>query len=116
MTLFDHPLLNRLIEALSWTILHSFWQISVVVLVSSILLILFRKNSSRLRYGITFLSFCFIIGWSGLTFIEYLSTPDILGELSSTGNFDEIFISANNTIEQQNLFSSLNGENSGVVF
>ena len=110
MTLFDHPLINRLIEALSWTILHSFWQISVVVLVSSILLILFRKNSSRLRYGITFLSFCFIIGWSGLTFIEYFTTTDLLGELSSTDNFEEIFISANNTIEQQNLFSSLNGK------
>ena len=65
---------KRLIEAISWTILHSFWQVSVVVLLSAVVLMLLRKKASSIRYLVTLIGFGLIVGWSAVTFVEYYNT------------------------------------------
>lgn len=67
---------TRLIEAISWTILHSFWQVSVVVLLSAVVLMLLRKKASSIRYLVTLIGFGLIVGWSAVTFVEYYNTND----------------------------------------
>ncbi|MDX2305363.1 MAG: M56 family metallopeptidase [Microscillaceae bacterium] len=45
---------ENLLDALGWTIVHSLWQAGVIALLLAIVLIIMRKNSSEVRYFVTF--------------------------------------------------------------
>lgn len=43
---------DNIIEALGWTVLHSLWQATIIVLVIGLLLLSIPKKSAKIRYGI----------------------------------------------------------------
>ena len=98
---------NRLIEAISLTILHSIWQISLIVLFSSLLLLILRRHSSNLRYFITLVSFGLIILWSGVSFVDHYSHADSKETVLSTDNHPEMVV-LESTFGQKHLIPSIN--------
>lgn len=98
---------NRLIEAISWTILHSVWQISLIVLFSSLLLLIFRRHSSSLRYFITLVSLGLIIVWSGITFVDFYSNADIQETTLNTDIHTKMLVSES-IIDQKQLIPLIN--------
>jgi bla regulator protein BlaR1 len=44
---------NEFVHALGWTILHSVWQIALVAILLGILMVIFKKSSSSIRYYVS---------------------------------------------------------------
>lgn len=65
--LFNH----EIVPALGWTILHSFWQGLLIVLLLTISLVVLRKQSSQLRYLFGFLALLALVLCSAGTFCWY---------------------------------------------
>lgn len=61
---------NEIIDALGWTIIHSLWQGSILVMVLSLFLVIFRKFSAQVRYLVSFGTLLLMIVWSGFTFMN----------------------------------------------
>ncbi|MDA3865587.1 MAG: M56 family metallopeptidase, partial [Salinivirgaceae bacterium] len=59
---------NAIIDALGWTIIHSLWQGSILVIILSLFLVIFRKFSAQVRYLVSFGTLLLMITWSGFTF------------------------------------------------
>jgi beta-lactamase regulating signal transducer with metallopeptidase domain len=70
MNLINHFFASELIEAIGWTLVHSLWQGSAVVIVLAILLVIMRKNSAQLKYFVSFVSLIILLGWSVSTFVD----------------------------------------------
>ncbi len=85
------------IEAIAWTILHSFWQIAIISLLMSFVLKRFEKKNSKLKYGIglsamltsvivafgTFMFYIFEGSGTrqlGVNFIEGIQTLSVVNE------------------------------------
>jgi beta-lactamase regulating signal transducer with metallopeptidase domain len=64
---------NDIVHALGWTIIHSFWQGLLIVLVLTASLVLLRRHSSQLRYLAGYLALSALILCSTYTFFEVLS-------------------------------------------
>ncbi len=59
---------NIIIEALGWTLVHSLWQASLVLLLLAVLLLLFRRKSAVLKYFLSFMALAAILVWALFTF------------------------------------------------
>ncbi len=57
-------------EALGWTIVHSIWQGTVLLIMLLILLSVLKKYSSQVRYFISFTILVIMLGWSFSTFVK----------------------------------------------
>ncbi|MCW3788836.1 M56 family metallopeptidase [Plebeiibacterium sediminum] len=57
-------------EALGWTIVHSLWQGTILLMILLILLSILRKYSSQVRYFISFTIIVIMLGWSISTFVN----------------------------------------------
>ncbi len=57
-------------EALGWTIVHSLWQGTILLITLLILLSILKKYSSQVRYFISFTILVIMLGWSTSTFIK----------------------------------------------
>lgn len=67
-------------RALGWTMLHSIWQATLIALLAGILLLLLRRQSARLRYGVANLALLAVLLTSAATFCYYLqSSPGVGG-------------------------------------
>ena len=80
---------NTLINAISWTLVHTIWQGFILAFVSGIVILTSKKRTSNLRYNLlSGLFFCFIIA-VGLTFnYEYQ-------------NYDEAYVKSLKSSEEQ---------------
>ena len=83
MNLLGIIISTRIIQALGWTILHSIWQGSLVFILASLLLWLFRKHSSAFKYAVLCISLIVILGASVTTFLiaskdNHSSAPGVL--------------------------------------
>ncbi len=56
------------IEAIGWTLFHSLWQITLVVILLVILLEVLRNQTARTRYAVACLAMITCVGWSSITF------------------------------------------------
>ncbi len=63
---------NDIVQALGWTILHSFWQGLLIVVLLTISLVLLRKHSSRIRYLVAYVALLALAVCSIGTLIWYL--------------------------------------------
>lgn len=82
---------EQLIEAFGWTLLHSIWQISIVAISVTLILLLLRKNSAQARYFIAFSSLIIIAIWTSVTFnnaLKYANEKQALKiEMTSNPNY-----------------------------
>ncbi len=83
-------------EALGWTIIHALWQGFLILTCLLILLIILSKNSSQVRYIISFTALIIMFAWSASTFakayqyarekqelkVAIVNNPDFLKELT----------------------------------
>ncbi len=60
----------ELVEALGWTLVHSLWQGIVITIALALLIMILRKNSSQLKYFISFVALVVLLAWSGATFVR----------------------------------------------
>jgi beta-lactamase regulating signal transducer with metallopeptidase domain len=65
---------DRLINALGWTIIHSIWQISIIILGYFLLTSLFYKDRSQSRYNLGIVSLIVLLGATGITFWRIYSS------------------------------------------
>jgi bla regulator protein BlaR1 len=65
-------LLERIINALGWTILHSLWQVLLIGALMSLFCFFFRNHNASIRYNISVFSLVCILGLSVLTFYLYV--------------------------------------------
>ncbi len=66
------PLSQKLIHALSWTLIHSLWQGMVLAVLTGLLLLTMRKARPALRYnGLAGLLFTFMLVSGGTFWLEY---------------------------------------------
>ncbi|MEZ5082859.1 MAG: M56 family metallopeptidase [Bacteroidales bacterium] len=63
---------QTVMEAFGWTIIHSFWQISLIGLLLKVCLIIFRKKSPNISYNLALTGLITIIVVFSLTFIKYI--------------------------------------------
>jgi bla regulator protein BlaR1 len=73
MNLIQGILPDRMIDALGWTILHSFWQGLLIGILLFMLLYFYRNHNSVIRYNLSVLSLGMIFGLSIVTFIFYFN-------------------------------------------
>lgn len=78
MNTLDQFFQSDIVHALGWTILHSFWQGLLIVILLTIGLVVLRRHSSRLRYLAGYLALLSLALCSAGTF--YLHLPAATGE------------------------------------
>ncbi len=95
-------------EALGWTIVHSLWQGTVLLITLLILLSILKKYSSQVRYFISFTILVIMLGWSASTFVksyqyakekqvvkyELLKNPEYIKEIVAQNSSDNNGITA----------------------
>ena len=95
---------SEFIEATGWTIVHSLWQATIVAVVLTFLLLLIRRNSSQLKYIISFFAMLIIVGWSGITFANaynYAKEKTVLRDkISSDPSYIKLYLADKLQIEQ----------------
>ncbi len=64
---------NEIVHALGWTILHSVWQIALVAILLSILMIILKKSSSSIRYCVSVVALFVTFLIAVITFINEYS-------------------------------------------
>lgn len=64
-------------RALGWTMLHSIWQATLIALLAGILLLVLRRQSAQLRYGVANLALVAILLSAAGTFYYYLQLPPV---------------------------------------
>lgn len=82
----------ELIEAFGWTLIHSIWQIALVAICLTMVLLLMRKNSAQAKYIIAFSSLIVVVIWSTNTFqhaLRYATEKQAL-KVAMTSNPDYI--------------------------
>jgi beta-lactamase regulating signal transducer with metallopeptidase domain len=63
---------DKLIPALTWTLVHSLWQGLVLTVLASVVLLLTRRTTAALRYALLCaLFFCFLVGVLGSFLLEW---------------------------------------------
>ncbi|WP_207504484.1 M56 family metallopeptidase [Telluribacter humicola] len=77
MNIFHLPLSQKLIQALSWTLLHSLWQGLVLAVLTGGVLLTMRKARPALRYNVlAVLLVGFMVVSAGTFWLEYRQTSD----------------------------------------
>lgn len=71
----NHPFIQKLIQAVCRTLLHSLWQGLLLAILAGLILVSTRKSRPALRYNLLALSLLFFILASGFTFFTILSSP-----------------------------------------
>ena len=93
---------DNFIEALGWTVLHSLWQATAIVLIVGIILLCIPKNAARLRYGIASFGMLAVLLMAIGTFFSIYET-EVAPTLFSTFEFSNIeqsfFLQEHSTIE-----------------
>jgi beta-lactamase regulating signal transducer with metallopeptidase domain len=67
---------ETIIYSLGWTFVHSLWQSGIICLISSLLLLLYRKQNSKVRYLISTSALVSILLLAAYTFSEFYSYYD----------------------------------------
>lgn len=84
MKSLDQFFQNDIVHALGWTIIHSFWQGLLVVLVLTVSFVLLRRHSSQLRYLAGYLALLALTLCSVFTFFQVFSkrSPGVTVQVS----------------------------------
>ncbi len=61
---------EQLTEAVGWTIFHSIWQASLMLILLLIVLFFMKDFSARIRYFIAYSTLIFVLGWSVTTAVK----------------------------------------------
>jgi bla regulator protein BlaR1 len=70
MKTIQHFFSSELIEALGWTLVHSFWQGALLACLLMLLLIIMRRNSAQVKYFISYVALLGLLVWSAATFVH----------------------------------------------
>jgi len=81
--------LDQIVSALGWTVLHSFWQASLIAFLLGLLHVFYKDGSARFRYYSNYLGLVLILVWAGFTFFSLTE-----GSMSkvNTGAVNEILV------------------------
>ena len=105
---------EEFIKAIGWTIFHSIWQGAVVAILLAGILLLTRKNSSRLRYNLSAAALFVMFGISIITFIYvYTSSADI-----SAGSVETLYgssLNSNTNINSEPLVNNTDLDIAGTL-
>lgn len=96
---------DELMHALGWSLIHSLWQGAAIALLLAIVLLLFRKKSSKFRYRLSVSSLFFAFAlFVGTFMIFYLNTASIETEniLIQNEEIIEVIIESTNPITEEN--------------
>ena len=91
-------------HALGWTIIHSFWQASLIALLMSLIHRFNEHRSSTFKYGVSVLSMIAVLIVSGITFVYYYVSPSTTPDLLGNVELSQIQIEA---IKEQSTLSGL---------
>lgn len=71
----NHPFIQKLIQTVCRTLLHSLWQGLLLAILAGVILVSTRKSRPALRYNLLALSLLFFTLASGFTFFTLFSSP-----------------------------------------
>lgn len=82
---------TEIVQTIGWTLLHSLWQGMVIAIILAIVLYVFRKKSSQLRYALSIGAMLLLVITVSLTYlVEYQSIIQVGQDLNLTHFNDEI--------------------------
>ena len=63
---------NSIIETIGWTLIHSFWQITLIGIIVKLFLIIYKNRSSAFKYNIAITGMAAILLATSVTFVKYI--------------------------------------------
>ena len=112
MKSLDQFFQSDLLQALGWTIIHSFWQGLLIILILTVGLVLLRKHSSQLRYFAGYLALIAMTICSAYTFAWHLDErPASVAISSSQVNASDVAIDISAIPVSEITTPNLAGEN-----
>ncbi|HMQ61892.1 MAG TPA: M56 family metallopeptidase [Flavilitoribacter sp.] len=93
MKSLDQFFQSDIVNALGWTIIHSFWQGLLIVLLLTVGLVILRRQSSRLRYLAGYVALLALTLSSGYTFFHTLSQRSVdtpAGQIPAPGALTDL--------------------------